>query len=149
MLGSSFYTYEVVAHMCGRTVYVLYVILMQAATLFPIVRCCFPHHRSLFIFTICSVLRHSFFSLTFHGIYKWMSILIGQNLHTIHTATILHYILTQCISSFHFFSYFQLNAGHHRLIFMWANAFWSSLSVHTRTRVLARICTFSKIGNIW
>lgn len=67
---------------------------------FHFMRCDFPHHRPSFILTTHSLFRcltspfsyfDFFFSCRcrrrrrFRGIYKWMSILIGQNLHTAHS----------------------------------------------------------------
>lgn len=130
MLGSAFHTYEAVAHMCGRAVYVLYVTLKQAATLLPIVRCYFPHHRSLFIFTICSALRHSFFPyisrhLQVNEYSHWTkSTYRTYNTYsdniTLHTTTMYFFFL--------FFLLFPTK----------------SLNIHTDTRIR----TFSEIGKI-
>lgn len=150
MLGSAFYTYEAVAHMCGRAVYVLYVTLKQAATLLHF----FLSWDAIFLITD----RFSFSPFARRwgtAFFPYISRHLQVNeyshwtkstyrAYNTYSDNVTLHTNTQCIPSFYSFSYFQLNAGQHRLIFMWANAFWSSLNVHTNTRIR----TFPKIGKI-
>lgn len=71
-------------------------------TSLPIMRCDFLLNTDRFSFSPFALSRtaaaaEAFFPFTFRGIYKWMSILIGQNLHTAHTIhTVTLHTNTMC-----------------------------------------------------